>query len=124
MLEHLARPHDVDGVLVERQRAVLGREARIEARDACPRAAQRLLRDVDGDDGAPGGGEVRREGAVARAEVEHAVAPRDVLQQERAARGEPLGPRVLGHRPPHRLAPGLHGWQRCHMTPLTTFPGA
>ena len=30
VLEHLARPHDVDGVLVERQRAVLGREARIE----------------------------------------------------------------------------------------------
>ena len=79
---------------------------------------------VDRDDGAARGAQLGREGAVARAEVEHAVAGAHVREQERAARREPLGPRARGNGSPDRLAPWLHGWQRCQMPPLTTLPGA
>ena len=124
VLEHLAGPHDVERVLVERQRRPLVDAARIEAGHARAGAAQRLLGDVDRDDIAAGRDELRGEGPVAGAEVQDALSPLHVREQERAAGREPLRPRVLRHRPPHRLAPGLHRGLRCHTAPLTTLRGA
>ena len=67
--------------------------------------------DVDGRHAAAGSHELGGERPVAAAEVEHAIAGVHVVEQERAALGEALGLDVLGHRPPHRLAPRVHGVQ-------------
>jgi hypothetical protein len=105
VLEHLPRPDDVEGVLGEGQRAVLGHGDGVQAAGAGP--ADGLVRDVGADDLGARRRQLGPEAPVPAAQVEHARSRGHVRQQERAARGEALWLGVRGHRAPDRLAPGL-----------------
>ena len=98
VLERLAQPDDVEGRVLERERAVERDEPRVDAAPARP--AHRLRRDV-GRDGRPG--QRRGEEALAAPQVEHRVPARDAREQPVAADREALGLGALGDRGPYRV---------------------
>ena len=108
VLERLAGPHHVEGVLGEGQRRALLEHHRAGLGHPPARAANRLAGHVGHRDDRSGPRDRRRERAVPAAQVEHAVARRHVREQERPALGKALGLGALGHRAPHVLAPVVH----------------
>ena len=98
VLDDLARPHHVDAGVVERQRLVVGPEARHEPGDPPLGAAQRLGRDVDGDRVRTDVAQRLAEPPLAAADVEHGLPGADVLEEERAAQRVALGLQPLGQR--------------------------
>ncbi|MGA2009490.1 MAG: O-antigen ligase family protein [Solirubrobacteraceae bacterium] len=109
VLDHLAGPDDVEGPVVDRERAVDRRPGEAQLRVRAARASQRGLGHVDPEHlGARSG---QRGGQLTRtaAEVEHAVAGPHVGQRERPPQREVGGPQVGGQPLPQLLVVVPHG---------------
>ena len=119
MLDDLARPDDVDGVVLDRQPLAGGPVARVEARHALARAPQRLARHVDGDRPRCGLEQRGAELAGAAADVEHRLAGLHVRQQEVASQPEALGPGIVRHRGPDGVVEGELRRHALHATPAS-----
>ncbi len=103
VLEDLRAPDEVDGAVLERDRAVL-HQAHVGVRDVLACALHRLLRDLHPDRVV----EQREEAPGAAAEVEHAVARPDLGEQDPPARRERVWLRVLRGVRPERLVELAH----------------
>jgi tetratricopeptide (TPR) repeat protein len=100
VLDHLARPDDVEAGVRQWPARFAAEQRRRETRHAGPRAAQRLLGDIRRDDLRAGADQRGRELTFAAAEVEHALARLHVLEQEARAQREVVGLETLGQRLP------------------------
>jgi len=84
-------------------------EPQVQCWVACPRAAQRLLGHVHPHRLRPRTRQLGREGALAAADVEHALAGVDVFQQKAAAQREVGRLQPLRHALPEALVIGARG---------------
>lgn len=82
VLDHLPRPDRVEARILQRPLRIDVDETQIELWMSFARPSQRLLRDVDADDGEPGVGQLVREPAFPAAKVEHALASLQMAEQE------------------------------------------
>ncbi len=80
MLDHLPRPDDVEAGVHQLPRPRVGDQAQVELGVARPRAAQRLLGDVDAHHARARRRQRGREAPLAAADVQHALTRAHVLQ--------------------------------------------
>ena len=108
VLEHLARPRDVEGGVLRRERLAVRPQTQVERRVALGGAPQRLTGDVDAHRHRARLAQRRGELAGAAAQVEHPRAALHVAEQPVAPGREVLGDRAEGDLLPDRLGELAH----------------
>ena len=88
VLDHLPRPHDVEARVLQIPCSLGGDQAQIQLRVARPRAAQRLLGDVDPHHPRARIRQLGGEPSFATADVEHALAGAHAIEQKAPAHGQ------------------------------------
>ena len=111
VLEHLRAPHHVDARVLERDRPVGAEQAQVRAGHVAPRALERALGQVDADRVGALGAQRRHEAPGAAPEIEHALAPPGLLEED-GAPPLPL-PRlgILGQLRPDVFVKRFHDWR-------------
>jgi len=100
VLDHLPRPHGVEARVRQVPRARAVHQPQIELGMARPRAAQRLLGDVDPDHVGAGARQLGGEAPLAAADVQHALARLHAIEQEAQAQREVRRLEALGQLAP------------------------
>jgi hypothetical protein len=109
MLDHLARPNEVEGAIPQRQRPLDRGDAEIEARMPRPGSIECRLRDLDPNHGGPGARELGREVTDAATEVQRPIATPGLGQEVRPAHSEVRWGELIRQPLPEIFVVCLHG---------------
>jgi len=103
MLEHLARPHNIEARIAQRPGPVQLDALQLELGMTHPRAAQGLLGDIDPRDVGPMVDELGGKATVPAAHVQDARARAHAIEQKASPHSEALGLEILGQALPEGL---------------------